>query len=95
MNEQSTLPFLCVIPYFASFLGSQGGGGVYGGSGGAGGGIFYLNITNTLTINGDLKSNGMLGSSTGSGGGSGGSILIETKKMVGTGTIQVNSHILF
>ena len=62
-----------------------------GSSGGAGGGILYLNITNTLTINGDLKSNGILGASTGSGGGSGGSILIETQKLVGTGTIQVHS----
>ena len=77
--------------YFLLFviLGSRGGGAVLGGSGGAGGGIFYLNISNTVIVNGDLKSNGMAGPSTGSGGGSGGSILIETKKIVGTGTIQV------
>ena len=73
-------------------LGSQGGAGINGKSGGAGGGILYLKINNTLTINGDLKSNGMSPASVGSGGGSGGSILIETNAFGGTGTVQVISY---
>ena len=40
-------------------------------------------------INGDVMANGGAGTSTGSGGGSGGSILIEAGIIDGTGSIQV------
>jgi len=74
--------------------GSAGGTGSFGAIGGTGGGTIKLNITNKLTINGNITSNAGDGQqATGSrsgGGGAGGSIWITTKTLTGTGTISAN-----
>lgn len=56
--------------------------------GGRGGGILFLNISNTLDIEGTIRVNGGDGGIY-AGGGSGGSVLIKTKYLEGSGTTQV------
>ena len=56
-------------------LGS-GGGGVNGGPGGDGGGAIYLNISGTLTLDGEIRSNGTKSTYINSSGGAGGSVWI-------------------
>lgn len=68
--------------------GSSGGRGG-GGLGGRGGGIFFLNISDTLDIEGTLSANGDKYAGSYAGGGSGGSILIRTNLFEGSGTVQV------
>ena len=70
--------------------GSSGGKGGSGQLGGRGGGIFFLNISDTLDIEGTLSANGDNYVASYAGGGSGGSILIRTKMFEGSGTIQVS-----
>jgi hypothetical protein len=65
-------------------LGSSGGSS----AGGRGGGIFSLNITSTLDIEGTIRVNGGNGGAS-AGGGSGGSILITTDHLEGSGLAQV------
>jgi hypothetical protein len=72
-------------------LGSGGGSG-YGYPGGSGGGAIQLVISDTLTNNGLISSNGQdaLGERSQSGGGSGGSVYITTKGFSGSGSIKAN-----
>ena len=71
-------------------LGS-GGGHAHpaGGSGGAGGGAIRLVVAGTLTMDGDIRANGLAGTSPNyrGGGGSGGSIWITCDTLAGTGLI--------
>jgi len=77
-------------------LGSGGGNAQpYDGPGGSGGGAIYLNVSETLTINGSITANGNNGgahegNSAAAGGGSGGSIYIITETLTGSGTITAN-----
>lgn len=61
-----------------------------GGSGGLGGGIIRMSVNGTLQIDGTISCNGANGQQDRSGGGSGGSIWIETDLMKGYGTVQAN-----
>ena len=88
---------------YGGYGGASGGqpyGGVYEplllgsgvgvpGRGANGGGAIQLNVSNTLTINGTISSNGNNGIAWG-GGGSGGSIYIDANTIGGTGSIQAN-----
>ena len=89
-------------PAYGSFdqpqdLGSGGGNGTYG-TGGRGGGAVSITVSGELTLNGEITSNGLAGSgykppmgtARGAGGGSGGSIRIETNLLSGTGLISAN-----
>jgi hypothetical protein len=69
-------------------LGSGGGGGHN--IGGQGGGRLYLQISNRLMIDGEVRCNGGNGKANIGGGGSGGSILIDTYKFRGMGNITAN-----
>ncbi|MEM4245014.1 MAG: LamG domain-containing protein, partial [Candidatus Nanoarchaeia archaeon] len=63
------------------------------GPGGPGGGLIVTDITNTLTINGEITSeggNGTLSVGGQGGGGSGGSILLKASTITGTGNITAN-----
>ncbi|NLB54741.1 MAG: hypothetical protein GX811_03075, partial [Lentisphaerae bacterium] len=59
-----------------------------GRSGGAGGGAICLNITGSLTNNGEIKANA---ASVTTRTGSGGSIYISAGQLIGTGLIEANS----
>lgn len=61
-----------------------------GGSGGLGGGIIRMSVRGTLQIDGTISCNGDNGQQSRSGGGSGGSIWIDTSLMKGYGTVQAN-----
>lgn len=76
-------------------LGSGGGAGFNSPAypGGAGGGAIKLILTGTLTVNGTLSANGSKGyenatPTTYGGGGSGGSLWVQTKILAGSGSIQ-------
>lgn len=73
--------------------GSSGGAGqdIYHNylPGGAGGGAIWLVVSDTLQVDGEISADGVIGSGR-SGGGSGGSILIETTNLTGTGGIHAN-----
>lgn len=74
--------------YYPTHFGSAGGGS----GGGAGGGRVWMNISNTLHIDGHVTANGEDGvtvGSTVSGGGSGGSIMIHCMVITGLGLVQV------
>jgi len=79
-------------------LGSSGGTGTYhyGGTwlGGTGGGALHLNLSGMLTVNGEIAADGNPGTGypgyASGGGGSGGSIWIETNTLTGNGTIHAN-----
>lgn len=75
--------------------GSGGGSNTASGYiGGSGGGIIYINVSNTLTLNGTIKCDGAKAPNGSSpycgGGGAGGTIKINTATFAGTGTIQAN-----
>ncbi|XP_077861760.1 LOW QUALITY PROTEIN: uncharacterized protein LOC100369350 [Saccoglossus kowalevskii] len=72
--------------YSPSLPGSGGGNGE--GSGGRGGGVMHLEVANTLRVEGRLHSNGEANGDSG-GGGAGGSIMIQTGHLDGSGTIEV------
>ena len=87
-----------VTSYFSSFTlnrmifkstGSSGGKGSSGAHGGRGGGILFLNISDTLDIEGILSVDGANNGGSEAGGGSAGSILIRTVLLEGSGTVQV------
>ncbi len=71
-----------------------GSGGSQGGSsdwwGGNGGGRIDLQASVSLTVNGHLRADGMAGEGDGAGGGSGGSIWIDTSLLKGTGSIHAD-----
>jgi hypothetical protein len=70
-------------------LGSGGGGDTAG----AGGGAIQIEVTNKLTLSGQISANGEDGKVLGyggSGGGSGGSIFIKTNVLEGSGQISAN-----
>jgi hypothetical protein len=64
------------------------GGTVGSWQGGFGGGVMYINVAGLLTLDGFIHCNAAGGNQQ-SGGGSGGSIWIETDTMTGFGTISV------
>ena len=66
-------------------FGCRGGGG-----GGLGGGIIHLMISGTLKVDGTISVNGASGQQLYSGGGSGGSIWVETNLIQGYGRFQAN-----
>ncbi|XP_072025321.1 uncharacterized protein [Amphiura filiformis] len=75
-----------------SAIGSGGGGA----SGGSGGGYIHLNVGKVLTCDGIVSANGLPGASdTAAGGGSGGSIIIDTEALIGHGTIQCHGGSAF
>lgn len=61
-----------------------------GGTGGLGGGIIRMSVRGNLQIDGTISCNGAAGQQPRSGGGSGGSIWIDTNLMKGYGAVQVN-----
>ncbi|MBK7317717.1 DUF6531 domain-containing protein [Candidatus Villigracilis affinis] len=73
--------------------GSSGGAGqdIYHSTapGGAGGGAIWLVVGDTANINGVISADGVVGAGN-SGGGSGGSIIIEADTLLGTGSIHAN-----
>ena len=77
-----------------AMFGSSGGGVVNRGlSGGHGGGVIHLNVTGTLTKNGNIAANGKDGGGSGNsaaGGGSGGAIYIVADTLAGSGNITAN-----
>ena len=72
--------------YQPTQLGSSGGASVNGAPGGSGGGVFWLNVTEILFIDGLVSSNGADGVN-GSAGGSGGSVWIHCDTIKGYGKI--------
>lgn len=66
----------------------SGGGSGYAGTypGGIGGGAILLNVAGSLQVDGIISANGRDGH--GSGGGSGGSVIIKTTVLKGSGTIN-------
>jgi hypothetical protein len=68
---------------------TSGSGGYWNGDspGGAGGGAIRLNVAGTLTVNGYIEANGLIGSYWG-GGGAGGSIWLTAGTLTGTGKIH-------
>ncbi len=64
-------------------------GGAYSGIGGSGGGVIRLNVSGTLTIEGNIYSKGSDGSGD-AGGGSGGSIYLTVGTLAGSGDIRVD-----
>ena len=68
--------------------GSAGGGGWN--IGGQGGGMLFIKVANLLVIDGEIRSNGGDGKAISGGGGSGGSVLIDTFKFRGMGNITAN-----
>jgi uncharacterized protein DUF11 len=78
-------------------LGSGGGNAAFFTTplkGGSGGGIIRINCLGTMTVDGEILSNGNNGvnssNSAGTGGGSGGSIHITTDILAGVGSISAN-----
>ena len=72
-----------------TLLGSGGGAGA-GGDGGNGGGLIVLNVTGTLTVSGNISTDGQSPSVIRTGGGSGGSINITAGAITGAGNITAN-----
>jgi hypothetical protein len=69
-----------------------GGGSVYltNGYGGAGGGALRINVSDTLTLDGEIRANGLNGSGGSAGGGSGGSIWVSTESLGGNGEFHAD-----
>ena len=74
--------------YTARDFGSGGGNGL--GEGGRGGGVLYWNTSHYMELNGLLAAQGLSGSGRDPGGGSGGSVWIETMNMTGHGEIRTH-----
>ncbi|CAH1775844.1 unnamed protein product, partial [Owenia fusiformis] len=71
-----------------TLIGSSGGGGQnYGGNGG---GVIWMNVTNILHLDGEIRSNGADAVNYYGGGGSGGSVWIHTELIRGTGNVTAN-----
>ena len=73
--------------YRALYFGSGGGNGQ--GKGGSGGGMLHWRIGQEIELDGLVTLRGGDGSGTSAGGGSGGSILIETTNFTGYGEVNV------
>lgn len=87
---------LCLYTYVSfSTVGSSGGAGSSSSPGGRGGGIFALYVNHTLDIEGTIRANGDKYGGAYAGGGSGGSILIRTTRLEGSGLIQVSCRCKF
>ncbi len=69
--------------------GSGGGNGCES-TGGGGGGRIFLDVLNTLTLDGVVSANGTGGTGLWAGGGSAGCIGIRTKTLAGSGSITAN-----
>ena len=76
--------------FYLLTVGSTGGNGPND-RGGVGGGILFLNISQRVTLNGDLVVNGQNALGRYAGGGSAGSIHVVTKRLDGSGKIQVKT----
>ncbi len=72
-----------------AMLGSGGGLG-NGGVGGAGGGLIQLTVGGTALLEGLISANGLNGTNSRSGGGSGGSIWLTAQTVSGTGAITAH-----
>lgn len=72
--------------YEPTAFGSAGGGI----SGGQGGGKMFLNISNMLELDGEIRSDGQDATGLSDGGGAAGSILIHTRVFRGLGNITAN-----
>ncbi|KAK3755992.1 hypothetical protein QZH41_003345 [Actinostola sp. cb2023] len=79
------------VPYDSVYEPTQfgSGGGNGQGTGGSGGGKLFWFVAKRLQINGLLSSDGINGIGNHAGGGSGGSIFIQTTNMTGHGEISV------
>lgn len=73
--------------YTATDFGSGGGNGA--GTGGSGGGVLYWSVSHFIELNGLLAAQGSNGIGSNAGGGSGGSIWIDTLNMTGHGEVKV------
>ena len=69
-------------------IGSAGGGAWN--VGGQGGGKLYIEVSNMLQIDGEIRANGGDAKATSGGGGSGGTVLIDTQKFRGMGNVTSN-----
>ena len=80
---------------YAAFLnpttfGKNGGHSTFPHLGGRGGGRFYLNVSHTLTVDGNLLARGGQWRSVEAGGGSGGAILMNVYTIDGAGVIDAS-----
>ncbi len=68
------------------------GGGCGASDGGAGGGLIWLEIANTVTVDGTITANGGTASTGGGGGGSGGGVIIRCQSLAmgASGLIRAN-----
>ena len=66
-------------------LGSAGGG-----LGGSGSGMLWMNVSNRIQIDGEVRANGQDALAIEGGGGSGGTIWLHCNKITGTGNITAN-----
>lgn len=76
--------------YEPDMFGSVGGRRDNTQRGGNGGGVIWMNVTNTINIDGIVSANGEAGPGAASGGGSGGSIWMYCKRILGYGKISAN-----
>ena len=66
------------------------GGGTYSLGGGNGGGALRLSVDGMLLLDGTISANGASGSAAYAGGGSGGSIWVDTASLSGSGRFEAN-----
>ena len=71
-------------------FGSAGGLGINSAPGGRGGGLIWMNVTDTIEIDGEVTSNGGSADGNGGGGGSGGSIWVYCQTIKGYGRFALN-----
>ena len=76
--------------YEPDMFGSAGGRKGNGYRGGNGGGVIWMNVTDTIDIDGLVSANGEDGPNSGSGGGSGGSVWMHCNRILGYGIISAN-----
>ncbi|XP_033640829.1 uncharacterized protein LOC117301055 [Asterias rubens] len=71
-------------------FGSAGGLGINSASGGRGGGLIWMNVTDTIEIDGQVTANGGSADGNGGGGGSGGSVWVYCHTIKGYGRFALN-----
>lgn len=83
-------PVIAAEPYGSIFSPSEpgSGGGNGGGTGGRGGGVLHWQTSHFFELQGRLSVQGTNGEGTNAGGGSGGSLLIESMNFTGHGVID-------